>query len=135
MSQLTARKKKPPFYITRTQRKIISHLGDQISQFLNLQSNWNNTRQTIVDIKYTYVSYSLGYLKYLNKYALTTNIFAYVKYVNTFVCQNYLHKIVVLCISISSRWKWICRTKLSYKNSSDMQMYSHMWSMHSYLNI
>src|ERR1700734_493649 len=105
MSQLTARKKKPPFYITRTQRKIISHLGDQISQFLNLQSNWNNTRQTMVDIKYTYVSYSLGYLKYLNKYALTTNIFAYVKYVNTFVCQNYLHKIVVLCISISGRWK------------------------------
>ena len=30
------------------------------------------------------ISYSLAYLKHLNKYALTTNVSAYVKYVNTF---------------------------------------------------
>jgi hypothetical protein len=35
-------------------------------------------------------------LPYLNKYALTTNVFAYVKYANTFACQNYLRKIVVV---------------------------------------
>jgi hypothetical protein len=40
---------------------------------------------------YICVSYSLGYLKYLNKYALTTNVSKCVKYVNTFACQNYLH--------------------------------------------
>jgi len=47
----------------------------------------------------TFGSYPLAYLKYLNKYALTTNVSAYVKYVNTFACQNYLCKIVALCIS------------------------------------
>ena len=31
---------------------------------------------------------------------LTANVSAYVKYVNTFVCHEYLHKIVVLCISV-----------------------------------
>ena len=36
--------------------------------------------------------YPLAYLKYLNKYALTGNVSTYVKYVNTFVCQNYLCK-------------------------------------------
>src|SRR6266481_5472710 len=49
------------------------------------------------------ISYSLAYLKYLNKYVLTTNVSAYVKYVNTFACQNYLCKIVVLYISIFER--------------------------------
>ena len=29
---------------------------------------------------------------------MTTNVSTYVKYVNTFACQNYLHKIVVLSI-------------------------------------
>src|SRR5882762_10443486 len=56
-----------------------------------------------------FISYSLAYLKYLNKYALTANVsiyhVAYVKYVNTFACQNYLHKIVVLCISVFGRWE------------------------------
>ena len=69
------------------------------------------------------VSYSLEYLKYLNKYALTTNISECVKYVDTFACHNYLHNIVVLCISVSARWEQICRAKLSYANSSDTQMY------------
>jgi len=49
------------------------------------------------------ISYPLTYLKYLNKYALTTNVSAYVKYANTFACQNYLRKIVVLHISIFGR--------------------------------
>jgi len=49
------------------------------------------------------ISYSLAYLKYLNKYVLTADVSAYVKYANTFVCQNYLHKIVVLHISIYGR--------------------------------
>ena len=65
---------------------------------------------------HTYVSYS-------KKYLLTANVSAYVEYVNTFVCQNYLCKIVVLHISIHGRQKRICRAKLSYVNSSDMQMY------------
>lgn len=60
---------------------------------------------------------------YLNKYTLPTNVSAYVKYVNAFACQNYLCKIVVLCISVSGRWTRICRAQLSYVNSSDMQMY------------
>ena len=77
-----------------------------------------------VDIKiHTCVSYSLGYLKYLNKYALTTNVSECVKYVNKFACQNDLHNIVVLCISVFDRWEQICRAKLSYTNSSDTQMY------------
>ena len=52
-----------------------------------------HTRQTAVD-KNTHIciSYSLVYLKYLNKCVLTTNVSAYVKYVNTFACQNYLFK-------------------------------------------
>ena len=37
-----------------------------------------------------------GYNMYT--YALTANISAYVKYVNTYACQNYLPKIVVLRI-------------------------------------
>jgi len=72
---------------------------------------------------HTCISYSLAYLKYLNKYALTTTIATYVKYVKTFACQNYLCKIVVLCISISGTQK---QTNLSYVNSSDMQMYWHI---------
>jgi len=46
---------------------------------------------------YICISYSLAYLKYLNKYALTANVSAYVKYVNTFACRNYLRKIVPAC--------------------------------------
>ena len=48
--------------------------------------------------RYTHIciSYPLAYLKYLNKYSLTTDA----KYDNT-----------------------ICMSKLSYVNSSDMQMY------------
>ena len=34
------------------------------------------------------------------KYALTTNVSTYVKYVNTFVCQNYLCKIDLLRIFV-----------------------------------
>jgi hypothetical protein len=69
------------------------------------------------------ISYSSAYIKYLNKYALTTNVSAYVTYVNTFACQNYLCKIVVLCISFSHSRKWICGVKIPYPNSSDTQMY------------
>jgi hypothetical protein len=48
---------------------------------------------------YTYVLAILSaYLKYLNKYALITNVSTYIKYVNT---QNDLCKIVVLCMSDS----------------------------------
>jgi len=50
-------------------------------------------------------------------------MFLDVKYVNTFACQNYLHNIVVLCISISDRWEQICRAKLSYANSSDIDIF------------
>jgi hypothetical protein len=81
-------------------------------------------------------------IKYFNKYALTTNVSAYVKYVNTFVCQNYLCKIVLLCIFVPTCQKRMCRAQLYYVNSSDMQMYwhilhiwKHLWSMHIYLNI
>ena len=88
------------------------------------------------------ISYSLAYLKCLNKYALTTNVSTYVKYVNTFACQNYLHKIVWLCIFIPACQKQICRAQLSYINRSDTQMYwhishmqKHLRSMHIYLNI
>jgi hypothetical protein len=59
-------------------------------------------------------------IKYFNKYALTTNVSAYVKYVNTFVCQNYLRKIVLLYIFVPTCQKWICRAQLYYVNSSDM---------------
>ena len=72
---------------------------------------------------YVHISYPLAYLKYLNKYALTTNVSTYVKYVNTLVCQNYLRKIVVLCISDSACQQRICEAQLSYVNSSDTQMY------------
>jgi hypothetical protein len=60
--------------------------------------------QTTVDIICIHIciSYPLEYLKYLNKYPLTTNVSTYVKYVNTFACQNYLRKIVVLHISESA---------------------------------
>ena len=71
---------------------------------------------------------SFTIFKYLNKYALTTNVSAYVKYANTFACQNYLCKIVMLCISDSACQKQICGAQPSYINSSDMQM-------HIYLNI
>ena len=71
---------------------------------------------------------------------LTTGLSSF--WLCTFACQNYLCKIVVLCISISGRWEQICGEELSYVNSSDMQMYWHMlhmwqhlWSMHIYLNI
>jgi len=72
---------------------------------------------------YVCISYSLAYLKYLNKCVLTKNVSAYVKYVNTFACWNYLCKIVVFYISISGRQKQICGAKLPYVNSSDIQMY------------
>jgi len=78
-------------------------------------------QQTMVDIKC--ISYSLAYLKYLNKYVLTTNVSTYVQYVNTFACRNYLCKIVLLCIFVSACQKQICRAQLSYINSSDTQMY------------
>jgi hypothetical protein len=42
------------------------------------------------------ISNPLAYLKYSNKHVLTANVSAYVKFVNTFVCQKYLRKIVVL---------------------------------------
>ena len=45
------------------------------------------------------------------------------EYVNTFACQNYLRKIVVLRISVSGRRTRICGAKLSYVNSFDTQMY------------
>jgi hypothetical protein len=53
---------------------------------------------------------------------LTANVSAYVKYVNTFACQNYLRKIDLLRIFVPACQKWICRAQLSYVNSSDMQM-------------
>src|ERR1700689_2579341 len=91
---------------------------------------------------HTYVSYPLAYLKYLNKYALTVNVSTYVTYANTFVCQNYLRKIVVLYISNFACQKWICGAQLFYINSSGTQMYwhilhmqKHLQSMHIYLNI
>ena len=52
---------------------------------------------------------------------MTANVSTNVKYVNTFACQNYLCKIVVLRISDSARQKRICRAQLSYVNSSDTQ--------------
>ena len=39
---------------------------------------------------------------------LTANLSVYVRYVNTFACQNYLHKIVLLCIFVSACHKRIC---------------------------
>ena len=78
----------------------------------------------------------------MHTYVLTANVSTYVKYVYTFVCQNYLHKIVLLCIFVSACHKQICRAQLSYVNSSDTQMYrhilhmwKHLWSIHIYLNI
>ena len=47
---------------------------------------------------------------------MLTNVSAYVKFVNTFACQNYLRKIVVLCISDTARQKRICGAQLSYVN-------------------
>jgi vesicle coat complex subunit len=92
---------------------------------------------------HTYVLAILpAYLKYLNEYVLTTNVSAYVKYVNTFACQNYFHKIVLLCIFMSTCHKQICRAQVSYVNSFDTQMYwhilhmqKHLRSIHIYLNI
>ena len=73
---------------------------------------------------HTYVLAILpAYLKYLNEYVLTTNLSTYVKYVNTLACQNYFHKIVLLCIFMSACHKQICGAQLSYVNSSDTQMY------------
>ena len=60
---------------------------------------------------------------------LTANLSTYVKYVNTFACQNYLHKIVLLCIFMSACHKQICGAQLSYVNSSDTQMYWHILHM------
>ena len=78
----------------------------------------------------------------IHTYVLTANVSTYVTYVNTFVCQKYLHKIVALRVSISGRQKQICRAKISCLNSSDTQMYWHMLHMrkhlqpmHIYLNI
>ena len=71
---------------------------------------------------------------------MTANVSTYVKYVNTFVCQNYLHKIVVLCISISGRQERICGAKLSYVNSSDTNVLTYftnagIFAVNAYLNI
>ena len=95
------------------------------------------TQQTVVDIICTH--YPLAYLKYLNKYVLTADVSACVKYANTFVCQNYLCKIVLLG---SAGQKRICGAHLSYVNSSDTQMYwhilhmrKHLQSIHIYFNI
>ena len=67
---------------------------------------------------------------------------AYVKYVSTFICQNNSCKIVVHCVSVSGKQSWVCKVQLSYGNSSDIQMYwhiwhmqKHLWSIHIYLNI
>jgi hypothetical protein len=79
------------------------------------------------------MSYPLTYLKYLNKYALPTDVSTYVKYANTFECQNYLCKIVTLCISDSTCQKQICGAQLSYINSSDMQMHWHILHMQKHL--
>jgi hypothetical protein len=72
---------------------------------------------------YNMYQLSFSIFKISNKYALATNVSAYVKYVNTFACQNYLCKTVVLCISISGRWTQICGAQLSYVNCSDTQMF------------
>jgi hypothetical protein len=61
------------------------------------------------------ISYPLAYFKYFNKYALTANASAYVKYVTTFACPNYLRKIVVLRNRPSipkRRIKWKVKKKL-----------------------
>ena len=84
---------------------------------------------------YIFVRYPLAYLKYLNKYVLTANVSTNVKYVNTYACQYYLHKIVVLHISIYSRQSQICRAQLSYLNSFDMHMYWHIWHMQKHMHI
>jgi hypothetical protein len=85
------------------------------------------------------ISYSLAYLKYLNKYVLAADVSACVKYADAFMCQNYFRKIDVLRISVSGQRN---RAKLSYINSSDTQMYwhilhmrKHLQSIHIYLNI
>jgi hypothetical protein len=59
------------------------------------------------------------------KYVLTTNVSACVKYVNTFACATYLHKIDVLCISISGRQTWIHGAQLSYVNISDTNVLTY----------
>src|SRR6266481_5105357 len=82
-----------PAIVARSERYQNPKVGTSAQQIAH-------TQQTTVDIKYTCISYSLGYLKYLNKYALTANVSAYVKYVNTFACQNYLCKIDLLRIFI-----------------------------------
>ena len=56
-------------------------------------------------------------------------ISAHVKYVNSFACQNYLRKIVVLCVSDSACQKRICGAQLSYVSSFDMHMYWHILHM------
>ena len=67
--------KKNPFYIKKNYLPPWKQVGDQVSEFVNLQSNWNNMAD-YGGYKNTHicVSYSLGYLKHLNKYALTTNV-------------------------------------------------------------
>ena len=60
---------------------------------------------------YICISYSLAYLKYL------------FKYVNTYACQNYLHKIVVIRIFVSGWRSWICRAQLSSINSFDIDIF------------
>ena len=50
--------------------------------------------------------------------ALTTNVSTYVKYVNTYACQNYLCKIVVLCISNSTCQKLLWYRENIYLNYS-----------------
>jgi hypothetical protein len=63
------------------------------------------------------ISYLLAHLKYLNKYVLTAHVSSYVKYVNTFVCQKYLCKIVVphICVHLPGM---DMQSHLSYINMS-----------------
>jgi len=64
---------------------------------LQLHAPRSAPRQTAVDKKmHTYV---LFFGEYLNKYVFTANVSTYVKYINTFARQNYLHKIVLLAYS------------------------------------
>jgi len=84
---------------------------------------------------YTYVLamywLSFSIFKYSNKYALTENVSAY-------PCQNYLCKIVVLCISMSTCW-WQSTTTYIICGHTNVLTYftyvEHLQSMHIYLNI
>src|SRR5882724_2613679 len=75
--------------------------GPDLSCFCTDQSKYNisplNLMHVCTHMCWLCIGYPLAYLKYSNKYALTENVSAY-------ACQNYLCKIVVLCISMSTCW-------------------------------